>query len=82
MIAMTSKNGNLARLYADFHLDTANVCFYVTCGKVRFEFPDFAPAARVYKTLSERIESENLTDACIKNLVAGARALGYNVEVA
>ena len=77
MIAMTSKNGKCVRLTADYNLDTATVIYEVYCAEATFEFPEFAPAARVYKTLSERIKNETLTDACIKNLVAGARAMGY-----
>ena len=80
MIAMTNKNGKSVRLSADFHLDTEKAYYTVYCSGVKFVFPDFAPAARVYKTLSRRIEGEKFTVPCLMNLVSGARALGYNVQ--
>lgn len=79
MIAMTNKNGKSVRLTADFHLDTETVYYKVYCDGVTFEFKDFAPAANVYKTLSDRIESGNYTDNSLKNLVSAARGLGYKV---
>lgn len=79
MIAMTTKNGKSVRLTADFQLDTEKVSYEVYCGGISFEFPEFAPAARVYKTLSNRIEGGTFTDSCLMNLVAGARAMGYKV---
>ena len=83
MIAMTDKNGKNVRLYGDFQLDTGKAYFRVWCKGVMFEFEDFAPASRVYNTLSERIEGGTYTDKCLKNLVSAARALGYKVtEVA
>lgn len=79
MIAMTNKNGKSVRLTADYHLDTATVYYRVYCAGTTFEFDHFGPAATVYKSLSNRIEAENFTDTHLKNLVAGARALGYKV---
>ena len=80
MIATTTKNGKLVRLTADYNLDTARVNYEVYCAGTTFEFSDFAPAARVYKTLSDRIEGETFTPECLRNLVKGARAMGYNVK--
>ena len=71
MIAMTTKNGKCVRLTADCNIDTETVNYEVYCAGTTFVFTDFALAARVYKTLSERIESKTLTDACIKNLALG-----------
>ena len=82
MIATTTKNGKTVRLEADYHLDIGSVYYYVVCGKVRFEFNHFGPAAKVYKTLSRRIESETFTVPCLMSLVSGARAMGYKVEEA
>lgn len=83
MIAMTNKNGKSVRLSADFHLDVGKAYFRIFCEGVVFEFEEFAPASRVYKTLSERIEGGTYTDKCLQNLVSAARTLGYKVtEVA
>lgn len=82
MIAMTTKNGKSVRLDADYHLDIGTVYYYVVCGKVRFEFNHFGPAAKVYKSLSRWIDGGYFTDAFLNNLVAAARAMGYKVEEA
>ena len=80
MIAMTNKNGKSVRLTADYHLDTATAYYMVYCEGVTFEFNHFGPAATVYKSLSIRIEGGTFTDALLKNLIAGARAMGYSVK--
>ena len=80
MIASTSKNGKLVRLSADFQIDTEKVYYTVSCDGCTFEFGDFAPAARVYKTLSSRIEADMTISDCLRNLVSAARALGYTVR--
>lgn len=82
MIAMTSKNGKSVRLSADFHLDTEQVYYTVYCAGCTFEFNCFAPAARVYKALSARIEAGMTFDVMLKNLVSAARAMGYIVRKA
>ena len=82
MIAMTTKNGKSVRLEADYHLDMESVYYYVVCGKVRFEFNHFGPAAKVYKSLSRLIDGGWFTEANLNNLVAGARAMGYKVTEA
>lgn len=79
MIATTTKNGKCVRLTADYNIDTATVNYEVYCACTTFEFDHFGPAAVVYKSLSHRIEDGNFTDAHLKNLVAGARAMGYKV---
>ena len=76
MIAMTSKDGKCVRLSADFHVDTEKVYYSGTT----FEFCEFAPAARVYKTLSKRIEGEGDFSCCLQNLVKAAKMLGYSVK--
>ena len=80
MISMTNKNGKSVRLTADFQLDVEKVTYEVYCDGVTFEFSEFSPAARVYKTLSDRIEGETFTPECLRNLVKGARAMGYSVK--
>ena len=80
MIAMTTKNGKSVRISADFHLDTEQVYYTVYCEGCTFEFNDFAPAARVYKDLSARIESGMTFDIMLKNLVSAARMMGYTVR--
>lgn len=88
MIATTIKNGKCVRLTADYHIDTGTVNYEVYCfgfdktraASVTFEFSHFSPAAKVYKSISSRIEDGNFTDAFLKNLVAGARAMGYTVK--
>lgn len=92
MIATTIKNGRCVRLTADYHLDTETVYYEVYCfgfehsesaaAATTFEFNHFGPAAKVYKSLSNRIEGGNFTDAFLKNLIAGARAMGYKVTEA
>ena len=80
MIASTSKNGMSVRLSADFQIDTEKVYYTVSCDGCTFEFGDFAPAARVYKTLGSRIEADMTISDCLRNLVSAARALGYTVR--
>ena len=80
MIATTTKNGQMVRLSADFHIDTGTVEYTVYCKGKTFCFNTFGPAATVYKSLSNRIGSENFTDAFLRNLVAGARAMGFTVK--
>lgn len=81
MIAMTSKNGKSVRLSADFHLDTEKVFYSVYSGGTTFEFPDFEPAARVYKSISKRIESEDeFLASHIHTLAYASRTLGYSVK--
>ena len=80
MIAMTTKNGKTVRLSADYHMDTENVYYIVTCDGCTFEFGDFAPAARVYKTLSARIEASMTISDTLRNLVSAARAMGFTVR--
>lgn len=82
MIAMTTNNGKSVRLSADFHLDTEQVFYTVNCAGCTFEFNDFAPAARVYKRLSNRIEAGATIDILLKNLVSAARTMGYDVRKA
>ena len=82
MIAMTTKNGKTVRLEADYDLDMGTVYYYVECGKVRFEFNHFSPAAKVYKNLSRLIDGGWFTEANLENLVEGARAMGYKVTEA
>ena len=82
MIAMTTKNGKTVRLSADYHLDTENVYYTVYCDGCTFEFSDFAPAARVYKKLSSRIEAGVIVDLLLRNLVSAARTMGYTVRKA
>ena len=81
MIATTTKNGKCVRLTADYHLDTETVYYYVVCGKVRFEFNHFGPAAHVYKNLSRMIDGGWLAEANLNKIVEAARAMGYSVEV-
>ena len=80
MIAMTTKNGKTVRLSADYHIDTETVYYTVTCDGCTFEFVHFAPAAKVYKTLSARIEAGVVIDVLLSNLVSAARAMGYTVR--
>ena len=82
MIATTTKNGKSVRISAEFHLDTEKVYYTVYCEGCTFEFNDFAPAARVYKALSARIEAGMKFDIMLKNLVSAARAMGYIVREA
>ena len=92
MIAMTTKNGLCVRLTADHNVDTETVNYEVYCfgckhvgpaaAHTSFEFNHFGPAARVYKSISNRIEGGNFTEAFLKNLVAAARAMGYKVTEA
>lgn len=79
MIAMTTNNGKSVRLSADYHLDTEQVFYTVYCAGCTFKFNEFAPAARVYKKLSNRIEDGDIKDV-LRNLVNGARAMGYVVK--
>lgn len=79
MIATTIKGTWCVRLSADYNIDTETVNYEVYCAGITFEFPNFAPAARVYKNLSDRIEGKTFTVDCINDLVKGARALGYKV---
>lgn len=80
MIATTTKNGKSVRISADFHLDAEQVYYTVYCAGCAFEFNDFAPAARVYKKLSDRIEAGITIDVLLKNLVTAARTMGYSVK--
>ena len=82
MIAVTTKNCNTVRISADYHLDTAKVYYHVYCHGKTFEFEEFAPAANVYKKLSERIENGEDFKCLLKNLVSAARAMGYKVQEA
>ena len=82
MIATTTKNGKSVRISAEFHLDTEQVYYTVYCAGRTFEFNDFAPAARVYKALSARIEAGMKFDLMLKNLVSAARTMGYIVREA
>jgi len=82
MIATTTKNGKSVRLSADYHLDTEQVFYTVYCAGCTFEFNDFAPAVRVYKALSNRIEAGMAFDIMLQNLVSAARAMGYVVRKA
>ncbi len=82
MIATTTKNGKSVRISADYHLDTEQVFYTVYCAGCTFEFNDFAPAARVYKALSNRIEAGMAFDIMLQNLVSAARAMGYVVRKA
>lgn len=80
MIAMTSKGGKMVRLSADFDIDTEKAHFTVYCKGITFEFGEFAPAARVYKTLSREIDEGCDIAVRLQNLVKGARAMGYSVK--
>lgn len=85
-IARTMKNGKTVCLYADCHLDTETAYYIVSCNGTRFEFKDFAPAARVYKEISRVIEDDYNTEmgrtleGVLSSLARSARALGYKVE--
>ena len=81
MIATTTNNGKSVRLSADYHLDTEQVFYTVYCAGCTFEFNEFAPAAHVYKKLSNRIDDGDIKDV-LRNLVNGARAMGYIVRKA
>lgn len=81
MIATTTKNGQMVRLTADYQLDVEKAVYTVYCNGAEFEFIDFAPAARVYKQLSRRIEEGDFVGILLDNLVKAARALGYTVRV-
>ena len=90
MIATTIKYGMCVRLTADYNIDIGTVNYEVYCfgyehsgsvaARTTFEFNHFGPAAKVYKSISSRIEDGNLTNEFMRNLVAGARAMGYNVK--
>ena len=80
MIATTTKNGQMVRLTADYQLDVEKAVYTVYCNGTEFEFIDFAPAARVYKQLSRRIEEGDFVGILLHNLVKAARALGYTVR--
>lgn len=82
MIAATSKNGKSVRLSADFQIDVEKVYYTVYCEGYTFEFGDFAPAAKVYKTLSTRIEAGMTISDALRNLEHAARAFGYTVRKA
>lgn len=93
MIAMTVNNGVSVRLTADYNIDTETVNYEVHCFcfnrsgsesfHTTFEFNHFGPAAKVYKSIGRRVEGGEFTDTYLKNLVAGAKAMGYIVmEVA
>ena len=85
-IAMTTKNRKMVRLYADCHLDTETAYYVVSCNGTRFEFKDFAPAARVYKEISKFIEDDTkeemgrTLEGLLSWLTRSARDLGYKVE--
>ena len=85
-IARTMKNGKAVCLYADCHLDTETAYYVVSCNGTRFEFKDFAPAARVYKRISRVIEDDSNTvtgrtlEGVLSSLTNWARALGYTVD--
>lgn len=80
MIAMTTKNGKTVRLDADYHIDTGMAEYKVYCAGTRFIFPDFAPAARVYKDLSRIIEDGGKPNDRVIRLTTAARLMGYKVE--
>ena len=80
MIATTTKNGQMVRLTADYQIDVEKAVYNVYCNARKCEFSDFAPAARVYKQLSRRIEEGAPVGALLDNLVKAARALGYTVR--
>lgn len=90
MIATTIKYGMCVRLSANYNIDTGTVYYEVYCfgyehsgsvaASTTFEFNHFGPAAKVYKSLSGRIEEGSFTYALLRNLVAGARAMGYSVK--
>lgn len=80
MIATTTKKGQMVRLTADYQLDIEKAVYTVYCNGIEFEFIDFAPAARVYKQLSRRIEEGAPVGALLDNLVKAAMALGYTVR--
>lgn len=88
MIAQTIKNGKSVCLSADYHVDTEKVYFTVCCFsfdkdrfRTTFEFCEFAPAARVYKSISKRIESEDeFLASHIHTLAYASRSLGYSVK--
>lgn len=82
IIATTVKNCTTVRLSADFQIDVEKVYYTVYCEGYTFEFGDFAPAAKVYKTLSTRIEASMTISDCLRNLASAARAFGYTVRKA
>ena len=82
MIAVTSKNGKSVRLDADFQIDVEKAYYTVHCDGCTFEFGEFAPAAKVYKTLSARIEANYTILDCLRKLVEAARAMGFTVRKA
>ena len=81
MIATTTKNGRCVRLSADFQIDTETVEYKVYCTGIEFIFPDFAPAARIYKDLSRIIEDGRKPDDRVIHLATSARLMGYKVDV-
>ena len=82
IIATTVKNCVTVRLSADFQIDVEKVYYTVYCEGHTFEFGDFSPAAKVYKTLSTRIEASMTISDCLRNLASAARAFGYTVRKA
>jgi hypothetical protein len=80
MIATTTKNGQMVRLSAEFHIDTGTLEYTVYCKGKTFCFEDFAPAARIYKDLSRLIEDGLDLKARLGHLVNGARLLGFTVK--
>ena len=79
---MTNKNGKSVRLSADFNLDTETVYYKVYCDGVTFEFKDFAPAASMYKSFSDRIEHGTYSENFLRNRVSAAAVFGYKVTEA
>lgn len=77
---MTSNNGKSVSLSADFHLDVEKAYFSVRCGGKTFEFGEFQPAARMYKTLSNYIENGDDISILLSNMAKGARLFGYSVK--
>ena len=77
MISMTTKNGNVVRLSADYQLDVETVEYSVSCGRYVFYFPYFKPAAKVYKELSRRIEDGLDISDYLECLVNSAHNLGF-----
>ena len=86
MIACTIKNGFSVKLEAQYDVSVGTATYVVTVVGLppcemytKMEFNNFAPAANVYKTMSEVVENEGRVADRLKTVVHGSRALGYHV---
>lgn len=72
MIAMTTKNGNVVRLSANYHLDRNEAEYKVFCNGTEICYKHFAQASEIYNDLSKAIEDGK----------DPAEKLGYRVKAA